>query len=131
MSAGTYASYPSAGWSIDSHGRSGPVVTAKHAAVALEVRQRLVGTGFAAADGVPMFAESELPSDELGSWHGVFAPAGASNPIIAELNAEMVRGIPAADSRQRSHLFGVDTVGNAFETFAAFVCAEVRKWARE
>lgn len=82
------------------------------------------------APEVPTFAESGLAGYELGSWHGVFAPAGTPKPIVAKLNAEVVRGIQAADSRQRLQALGVEAVGNATETFAAFVRAEVPKWAK-
>ena len=82
------------------------------------------------APEVPTFAESGLTGYELGSWHGVFAPAGTPTAIVAKLNAEIVRGIQAADSRQRLQALGVDAVGNSAETFAAFVRAEMPKWAK-
>ena len=82
------------------------------------------------APDVPTFAESGLPGYELGSWHGVFAPAGTPKDIIAKLNAEIVRGIQSAETRQRLLALGVDAAGTSVESFAAFVRAEVPKWAR-
>ena len=82
------------------------------------------------APEVPTFAESGLPGYELGSWHGVFAPAGTPKDIIAKLNAEIVRGIQSAETRQRLLALGVDAAGTSVESFAAFVRAEVPKWAK-
>ena len=82
------------------------------------------------APEVPTFAESGLPGYELGSWHGVFAPAGTPKEIVAKLNAEIVRGIQSAETRQRLLALGVDAAGTSVESFAAFVRAEVPKWAK-
>ena len=94
-------------------------------AIALTTAQR---SGL--APEVPTFAESGLPGYELGSWHGVFAPAGTPKDIIAKLNAEIVRGIQSAETRQRLLALGVDAAGTSVESFAAFVRAEVPKWAK-
>ena len=82
------------------------------------------------APEVPTFAESGLAGYELGSWHGVFAPAHTPKAIVTKLNAQTVRGIQSADARSRLQALGVDAVGNSSAEFAAFVRAEVPKWAK-
>ena len=86
------------------------------------------------APEVPAMAEAGadlgLRGYELGSWHGVFAPAGTPKDIIAKLNAAIVKGIQAADSRERLNALGVEAVGNSVAEFSAFVRAEVPKWAK-
>ncbi|HEX9396532.1 MAG TPA: tripartite tricarboxylate transporter substrate binding protein [Burkholderiales bacterium] len=82
------------------------------------------------APEVPTFAESGLPGYELGSWHGVFAPAGTPKEIVAKLNAEIVRGIQSAATREKLAALGVEAVGTSVDAFAAFVRAEVPKWAK-
>jgi len=91
------------------------VTTAKRSSLALEV---------------PTFAESGLPGYELGSWHGVFAPAGTPKDVVAKLNAEIVRGIQSAATREKLQALGVDAAGTSVESFSAFVRAEVPKWAK-
>ena len=43
------------------------------------------------APDVPTLAESGLPGFEVGSWQGVFAPAGTPPAIVKRLNAEIVK----------------------------------------
>jgi tripartite-type tricarboxylate transporter receptor subunit TctC len=82
------------------------------------------------APEVPTMAEEGLPGYELGSWHGVFAPAGTPKDIIAKLNAAIVKALQAPDLRLRLHELGIDPVGSSVAAFSAFVKAEVPKWAK-
>ncbi len=91
------------------------VTTAKRSAIAPEV---------------PTVAESGLPGYELGSWHGVFAPAGTPHDVLQKLNAAIVKGINAPDVKERLAALGVEPIGSSVEHFAAFVRAEVPKWAK-
>src|SRR4030095_2614987 len=43
------------------------------------------------APDVPTLAESGLPGFEVGSWQGVFAPAGTPPEIVKRLNVEIVK----------------------------------------
>ena len=81
------------------------------------------------APDVPTLAESGLPGYEIGSWQGVFAPAGVSTEIVKRLNTEIVRIINAPDVRQKLVDMGAEPAPNTPEEFAAMVKAEVTKWA--
>ena len=82
------------------------------------------------APEVPTMAEAGLPGYELGSWHGVFAPAATPKDIVAKLNGAIVKGIQSPGVRDKLGALGVEPVGNSVEAFAAFVRAEVPKWAK-
>jgi tripartite-type tricarboxylate transporter receptor subunit TctC len=82
------------------------------------------------APEIPTMAEAGLPGYELGSWHGVFAPAGTPKDIIEKLNGEIVKALKTADMREKLHALGVEPVGTTSAAFAAFVKAEVPKWAK-
>jgi len=82
------------------------------------------------APEIPTMAEAGLPGYELGSWHGVFAPAGTPKDIIEKLNAEIVKSLKTPDMREKLHALGVEPVGTSSAAFAAFVKAEVPKWAK-
>ena len=82
------------------------------------------------APEVPTMAESGLAGYELGSWHGVFAPAGTPRDIIAKLNTEIVKALRTPEMREKLQALGVEPVGTSSEAFAAFVKAEVPKWAK-
>jgi tripartite-type tricarboxylate transporter receptor subunit TctC len=81
------------------------------------------------APDVPTLAESGLAGYEIGSWQGVFAPAGVPAEIVKRFNAEIVRIINAPDVRQKLVDMGAEPAPNTPEEFAAMVKAEVAKWA--
>lgn len=81
------------------------------------------------APDVPTLAESGLPGYEIGSWQGVFAPAGTSPAIVKRLNTEMVKILNMPDIREKLVGLGAEPVGNTPEEFSALVKTEVVKWA--
>jgi len=81
------------------------------------------------APDVPTLAESGLPGFEVGSWQGVFAPAGTPPAIVKRLNAEIVKILGMPDVREKLGALGAEIVADSPEDFAAIVKAEVAKWA--
>jgi len=82
----------------------------------------------AIAPDVPTLAESGLAGYEVGSWQGVFAPAGTPPDIVKRLNAEMVKIINMPDVKDKLAGLGAEPVGNSSEEFGSLVKAEVVKW---
>ena len=80
------------------------------------------------APDVPTLAEGGLAGYEIGSWQGVFAPAGVPAEIVKRFNAEIVRIVNAPDVRQKLLDMGAEPAPNTPEEFAAMVKAEVTKW---
>ena len=80
------------------------------------------------APDVPTLAESGLPGYEIGSWQGVFAPAGTPPDIVKRLNAEIVKIINTPDVQKKLLDLGAEPVANSSEEFTAFVKTEVVKW---
>jgi tripartite-type tricarboxylate transporter receptor subunit TctC len=83
----------------------------------------------AIAPDVPTLAESGLPGFEVGSWQGVFAPAGTPKEIVRRLNAEIVKILGMPDVREKLTALGAEPVGNSPDEFSAMVKAEVVKWS--
>jgi tripartite-type tricarboxylate transporter receptor subunit TctC len=83
----------------------------------------------AVAPDVPTLAESGLPGFEVGSWQGVFAPAGTPPDIVKRLNAEIVKILNQPDVKEKLVALGAEPVGNSTEEFSAMVKAEVVKWS--
>jgi tripartite-type tricarboxylate transporter receptor subunit TctC len=81
------------------------------------------------APDVPTLAESGLPGFEVGSWQGVFAPAGTPPAIVKRLNAEIVKILGMPDVRERLGALGAEIVADSPEDFAMIVKAEVAKWS--
>jgi tripartite-type tricarboxylate transporter receptor subunit TctC len=83
----------------------------------------------AVAPDVPTLSESGLAGYEVGSWQGVFAPAGTPPAVVKRLNAEIVKIINMPDVKEKLIGLGAEPVGNTSEEFAALVKTEVVKWA--
>jgi len=81
------------------------------------------------APDVPTLAESGLPGFEVGSWQGVFAPAGTPPAIVKRLNAEIVKILAMPDVREKLGALGAEIVADSPEHFAVIVKAEVAKWS--
>jgi len=86
-------------------------------------------TRSAVAPEVPTLAESGLPGFEVGSWQGVFGPAGMPPDIVRRLNAEIVKILKLPDVAEKLVGLGAEPVGNTTEAFTVMVKAEVVKWA--
>ena len=81
-----------------------------------------------AAPDVPTLAEAGLVGYEIGSWQGVFAPAGTPPAIVNRLNTEIVKIINLPEIKEKLLVLGAEPVGNSSEEFTVFVKAEVVKW---
>jgi tripartite-type tricarboxylate transporter receptor subunit TctC len=77
---------------------------------------------------LPAIGET-VPGYVAGSWHGIFAPAGVPQPIVARLNAELVKIIRSPEIHERLTSWGVNVAGSSSADFEAFVKAEIVKWA--
>jgi tripartite-type tricarboxylate transporter receptor subunit TctC len=77
---------------------------------------------------VPTVAEAGLPGFEVTTWYGILAPSGTPRPIIARLNAELVKVMHSPEMKERLAGIGTDPVTSTPEEFAAYIQAEIGKW---
>jgi len=84
----------------------------------------------AAAPEVPTFAESGVPGYEHEPWNGMFGPAGMPKPVLAKINAEVIRVLNAPEARKVLEGDGADVVGSTPEQFGAVLKAEIAKWTK-
>jgi tripartite-type tricarboxylate transporter receptor subunit TctC len=84
----------------------------------------------AALPDVPTFAQAGLPGYKAYTWNVVFAPAGTPEPVIAALNGALNAVVAEPDVARRLEEMGQPAVqGTTPEATAAFVAAELAKWA--
>jgi tripartite-type tricarboxylate transporter receptor subunit TctC len=79
---------------------------------------------------VPTMSESGLPGFDATAWYSIVVPAGTPAPIIARLNAELVKILKMPDIRERLISEGADVETSTPEELAAFVRAEIPKWSK-
>jgi tripartite-type tricarboxylate transporter receptor subunit TctC len=78
---------------------------------------------------LPTVAEAGLKGYESSQWYGVLAPAGTPEDVLNLLNSHVVKIVQSADMKQRLIDDGIVPVGNSRQQFAAYVKAELVKWA--
>ena len=75
-------------------------------------------------------AEEGLPGFDVTSWYGVFGPAALPRDIVVKLNAEIGRGINAAELKERLAALGAEPSTKSPEAFSQYVRDEIAKWAK-
>jgi len=83
-----------------------------------------------AAPDVPTIAEAGLPGYEQSAWHGLLAPAGTPEPVIAKLHAEMSKVVRSRDVLDKFAAQGIEVIGGSSAEFAAFIRGDVAKYAK-
>ena len=84
-----------------------------------------------AAPQIPTIAEAGLPGYVLEPWHGILAPAGTPNALVARINKDVVAALNAPEVRSRLLGVGIDNIiGSSPEELARFIRAEVQKYGK-
>jgi tripartite-type tricarboxylate transporter receptor subunit TctC len=78
---------------------------------------------------IPTAAEAGFPPLVADNSYALFAPAGTPAPILARLHAATVAALALPDVRDRLREQGAEVVGNSPAELAAYVSAEIPKWA--
>src|SRR2546428_10050534 len=79
----------------------------------------------AALPDLPTVAEAGLPNFEVTTWYGVLAPAGLPRPIVARLNAELVKIMHAPELKERLAAMATEPRTSTPEEFAAYLKQEI------
>ena len=67
---------------------------------------------------------------EVGSWQGLFVPAGTPPAIVQKLNAEVRRIFTLPDVREKLVALGTEVATTTPEEFVAFIRDEIAKWEK-
>jgi tripartite-type tricarboxylate transporter receptor subunit TctC len=79
---------------------------------------------------VPTMVEAGVPDFEITSWFGLLAPAGTPAPIVARLNAEMVKVLAREDVKSTLGAQGLNVASSTPEQFAAHIKSEIARFSR-
>ena len=84
----------------------------------------------AAAPDIPTLAEAGLPGFELVAWQGVVAPAGVPRAIVDQLAAQIAKLMADPATRDKLTAIALEPLsGSTPDSFAAYIKAEVDRWA--
>lgn len=78
---------------------------------------------------IPTTAEAGFPQLVADNSYALFAPAGTPAPILSQLHDATVAALGLPDLRDRLREQGAEVVGNSSAELAAYVAAEIPKWA--
>lgn len=78
---------------------------------------------------IPAVSET-VPGFELSSWYGMMAPAGTPRAIVNRLQQEVAAAVKKPDVIEWMKQNGLDPVGSTPEEHAAYIRAEMAKWAK-
>jgi tripartite-type tricarboxylate transporter receptor subunit TctC len=68
--------------------------------------------------------------DDISVWLGLVAPKGTPQPIIAKIQAEVVKTLSDPMVKEKSEKTGNYPVTNTPEQFAAFIRKEADRWSK-
>ena len=72
--------------------------------------------------------EAGVPNYEASVWNGVLAPAGTPRDIVTRLNTQIAQAVKAITPALNE--IGAYPMTSSPDDFAAFMRAEVGKWAK-
>jgi tripartite-type tricarboxylate transporter receptor subunit TctC len=106
-------------------GLVGPVKNGKLRGIAVTGPQR-----FGELKDVPTIAESGVPGYSVTGWYGFYAPAATPPEIVQRLHAEARRALTSPEIAEKLAKTGNTPVVSEPAAFAAFVRAEIARWAK-
>ncbi len=78
---------------------------------------------------IPTIDELGIKGFEASTWHGLVAPEGTPNDVIATLHRAVVAALDDPAVRKELTTLGVDIQADTPEEFSAYIKAEIPKWA--
>jgi tripartite-type tricarboxylate transporter receptor subunit TctC len=78
---------------------------------------------------IPTTAEAGFPSLVADNSYALFAPAGTPVPVLTRLHDATVAALVLPEVREKLSEQGAEVVGNSPAELAAYVSAEIPKWA--
>jgi tripartite-type tricarboxylate transporter receptor subunit TctC len=79
---------------------------------------------------VPTMAESGLPGFQAVSWHGIVAPAGTPDAVVATLNQALTGALASPEVKQRLLEEGARASSVNTAEFGKFIQTEIAAWAK-
>ena len=76
----------------------------------------------------PTVRELGFPQLEFNTWLGLFAPGATPQPVIARLNAEVVKVNDNADFKERLTKFGIIAATSTPEQLGAMLREDIARW---
>jgi len=87
-------------------------------------------TRIKALPDLPTIAEAGLPGYAARGWFSVVARAGTPRPIVDRINGVLTSYLKQADTGEKLQAIAIDVLTSTPDELAAFIPAEIEKWAK-
>ena len=78
---------------------------------------------------LPTSVEGGVPSYQVATWYGLWAPKGTPKEVIASMQAELKKAFAEDSIKSAWNGLGTDTPNLYGDAFGQFVNAELKRWA--
>jgi tripartite-type tricarboxylate transporter receptor subunit TctC len=78
---------------------------------------------------IPTSAEAGVPTYQVATWYGLWAPKGTPKEVVEQMQAEMTKAFATPELQGIWNGLGTDTPNLYGEAFGKFVNAEIKRWA--
>ncbi len=78
---------------------------------------------------VPTSVEGGVPTYQVATWYGLWAPKGTPKEAVDAMRAEMAKALGSDELRKAWNGLGTDTPNLYGDAFGKFVSSEVKRWA--
>ncbi|HSI61072.1 MAG TPA: tripartite tricarboxylate transporter substrate binding protein [Ideonella sp.] len=78
---------------------------------------------------IPTTIEAGVPSYQVATWYGLWAPKGTPKDVLDRMTAELQKAFASKEIKDAWTGLGADTPTLAGKAFGDFVIAETRRWA--
>jgi tripartite-type tricarboxylate transporter receptor subunit TctC len=78
---------------------------------------------------VPTIDEAGIRGFDAATWHGLVAPAGTPQSVIAILQKAVIAALEDTETRKSLAALGVDVAPDTPDAFGAYIRSEIPKWA--
>jgi len=79
---------------------------------------------------VPTIAETGVEGYEMGTWWGIFGPAGIPTDVVEKLNAEIVKALNDPATKEKIIGLGYEVRGSTAKEMADYLVVENERWAK-
>lgn len=78
---------------------------------------------------VPTAAEGGVPTYQVATWYGLWAPKGTPKEVVAQMQAELKKALNSDELKTTWTGLGTSTPNLWGDDFGKFVSSEVKRWA--
>jgi tripartite-type tricarboxylate transporter receptor subunit TctC len=78
---------------------------------------------------LPTSVEAGVPSYQVATWYGLWAPKGTPRDIVEHMQGEMRKAFATPELQSAWNGLGTETPNQYGDAFGAFAASETRRWA--